>query len=391
MTAENLSAHPKPTKVVSALRNAALYLNRTFLGKEHVVRVMLAGLVAGEHTLLIGPPGTGKSALVRTLAQLVDARWFDYLLTRFTEPNEIFGPVDITAFRAGTYKRRTEGMLPEAEIAFLDEIFKANSAILNSLLSVLNERRYTSGGVTLQVPLLAGFGASNETPHDDDLQAVFDRFLLRVPVDSLESFHFGELMRRGTAREAQHGRLPPIASAADIRALQAEVVARLSVPDDFLQQYKNIVFQLRAEGISLSDRRAIKMLKVFVAHALLDGRDVPDTRDLDLLRYVWNTREQEALVVAIVKPVVETFEHENPAARRTIGVPDLGVMHREIEVIRNALVSGERITDVQLFAHLKALGNLKVALLSIDSKESREAVARVDQLLNHVFQSGKLD
>jgi MoxR-like ATPase len=107
-------------------------------------------VVAREHAVLIGPPGTAKSALIRTLAELIDAKYFEYLLTRFTEPNEIFGPVDIAAFREGRYQRRIEGMLPEAEVVFLDEVFKSNSAILNALLTLLNERRYTSGGHRLR-------------------------------------------------------------------------------------------------------------------------------------------------------------------------------------------------------------------------------------------------
>ena len=121
-------------------------MQRTFIGKDEIIRLMCIAVVAGEHCVLLGPPGTAKSALIRTLSQLLQANYFEYLLTRFTEPNEIFGPIDIQAFREGAYRRRMEGMLPEAEIVFLDEVFKANSAILNSLLSVLNERVYTVGG-----------------------------------------------------------------------------------------------------------------------------------------------------------------------------------------------------------------------------------------------------
>ena len=127
----------------------------SFLGKDEVIRLLLIATIAGEHAVLIGPPGTAKSALVRTFARLLDAKYFEYLLTRFTEPNEIFGPVDLAAFRDGRYERRTEGMLPEAEIVFLDEVFKSNSAILNALLTLLNERRYTSGGKVMKSPLLS--------------------------------------------------------------------------------------------------------------------------------------------------------------------------------------------------------------------------------------------
>jgi MoxR-like ATPase len=270
---------PLPTpQVVQRLSQVARTLEGTFLGKSETVRLMLVAAVAGEHMLLVGPPGTAKSALVRMFAKLVDSRYFEYLLTRFTEPNEIFGPIDITAFRTGQYQRRMEGMLPQGEIVFLDEIFKANSAILNSLLGVLNERLFTVGSNVVKVPLISAFGASNEVPNDEDLMAVFDRFLIRLRSDNLDSYHFQELLSRGLAHEAskisgEYDALKPLLSANDLRALQLTFAERLrKFPDEFLAQYKGLVFQIRAEGVSISDRRAVKMLKLFAANALLDGR-----------------------------------------------------------------------------------------------------------------------
>src|ERR1017187_1124322 len=145
----------------SRLARLARTLEDRFLGKDEIVRLLLVATSGAEHAVLVGLPGTAKSALIRTFARLMQARYFEYLLTRFTEPNEIFGPVDIAAFREGRYERRTEGMLPDAEIVFLDEVFKSNSAILNSLLTLLNERRYTSGGHVVRCPLLSAFGAAN--------------------------------------------------------------------------------------------------------------------------------------------------------------------------------------------------------------------------------------
>src|SRR5688572_32275462 len=143
------------------LRQLATTLERQFLGKDEIIRLLMIAVVAGEHCVLLGPPGTAKSALIRSLAELMQARYFEYLLTRFTEPNEIFGPVDIAAFREGTYRRKTETMLPEAEIIFLDEVFKSNSAILNSLLTVLNERKFNNGSRVVDVPVISVFGATN--------------------------------------------------------------------------------------------------------------------------------------------------------------------------------------------------------------------------------------
>src|SRR5689334_19979526 len=142
-------------RVALKFQEAARVLNKTFLDKQEIIRLMMVSCIAGEHMILVGPPGTAKSALVRMLSRLIDARYFEYLLTRFTEPNEIFGPVDIKAFREGTYTRRTERMLPEAEIVFLDEVFRSNSAILNSLLTILNERKFSNGPKLMSVPLLS--------------------------------------------------------------------------------------------------------------------------------------------------------------------------------------------------------------------------------------------
>src|SRR5512132_1492029 len=145
-------------RVAAKVREVGRSLDARFLDKSELVRLLLVTLVAGEHMLIVGPPGTAKSAMVRHLARLVDARYFEYLLTRFSEPNELFGPVDIRAFREGTYVRRVDAMLPEAEIVFLDEIFKSNSAILNSLLTILNERRFFTGSASLRVPLSSLYG-----------------------------------------------------------------------------------------------------------------------------------------------------------------------------------------------------------------------------------------
>src|SRR5262252_1995100 len=190
-----------PAPLHERLRVLATTLERQFLGKDEIIRLLMVAVVAGEHCVLLGPPGTAKSALIRSLAELLQARYFEYLLTRFTEPNEIFGPVDSAAFREGKYRRNTAGMLPEAEVVFLDEVFKSNSAILNALLTLLNERKYTSGGQILKCPLLSCFGASNEVPNDETLTAIFDRFLLRIRSDNLDAYHFQDLLQRGIAIE----------------------------------------------------------------------------------------------------------------------------------------------------------------------------------------------
>src|SRR5213076_910413 len=154
-------------------------------------------VVAGEHLFLYGPPGTAKSALIRQFAGAVRSRYFEYMLTRFSEPNELFGPIDIVRLREGVVATVTRGMLPEAEFVFLDELFNANSAILNKLLTVLNERIYRRGAETHRLPLLSLFSASNHLPEDEALRALFDRFLLRCPVDNLRREAMPRLLAAG--------------------------------------------------------------------------------------------------------------------------------------------------------------------------------------------------
>jgi MoxR-like ATPase len=383
-------------QTVQRLQQVARSLESTFLGKSEAVRLMLVAAIAGEHMVLIGPPGTAKSALIRLFAKLVDATYFEYLLTRFTEPNEIFGPIDIQAFRSGEYKRRMDGMLPQAEIVFLDEVFKANSAILNSLLSVLNERVYTVGGSVWKTPLISAFGASNEVPNDEDLMAVFDRFLLRVRSENLDSYHFQDLLQRGLSHEVNklsgsYDKLEPMLRAQDLHDLQQVFAERMrNFPEDFLSTYKGLVFQIRAEGVSMSDRRAIKLLKLFAASAMLDGRPTPDNSDFFILRHIWNNLDQSEILDGLVGPVLEAHYREHPEARR-FGAADVGMdaLVAEINRIRELLTGDRPLSDIQLFSQLKALNEIKAALQAIGTQPAQEAIARVDQLLGHVFQSGK--
>src|SRR5881394_2408053 len=251
------SSAPRPAvpgaellRAAQKVRDVGRALDERYLDKSELIRMLLVTLVAGEHMLIVGPPGTAKSALVRHLARLVDARYFEYLLTRFSEPNEIFGPVDIKAFREGTFVRRVDAMLPDADLVFLDEIFKSNSAILNALLSILNERRFFTGSASIQVPLSSLYGATNEIPNDDALGAVFDRFLVRTLSDNLDSFHFHGLVERGiqgevAALEGTDEETKPLVSVGEIRKLQARLPQFLQFPEEFLARYKGFVFQIR--------------------------------------------------------------------------------------------------------------------------------------------------
>jgi len=395
---------PSPTGVSLAelarrLQDGARQLEQQFLGKEEIIRLLFVAALAGEHLVMVGPPGTAKSALLRAFSEVIDARYFDYLLTRFTEPNEIFGPVDIQAFRQGTYRRRIEHMLPEAEVVFLDEIFKANSAILNSLLTILNARRYTHGTTTVNVPLISLFAASNEVPGDEALSALFDRFLLRVRCDYLDSYHFRGLLQKGIDIETKQmsegtGKSKPprtVTSAKELLSLQQHFGDFMRFSEDFLATFKGLVFQIRSEGIGLSDRRVVKLLKMFAASAIFDGRSEATDADFFVLRHVWNTPEQEELLQEIVGPVLDRWYDAHPEKARIGATPtSIQDLLEELRIIRETLAGSEVLSDMQLFSQLRNLGDIKAALQRMpDNPAAQRMITEVDKLLEVMFASSR--
>jgi len=391
----------------ASFQELARQMGAQFLDKQEIIRLMTVSAIAGEHMVIVWPPGTAKSAMIDMFSKLIDARYFEYLLTRFTEPNELFGPVDISAFREGRYTRRLENMLPTAEIVFLDEIFKSNSAILNSLLHVINERKFQNGPEVVQVPLISLYAASNEVPNDDNLAAMFDRFLVRVLSDNLDSYHFHELMKKGVSLELrkmtgrsflgpgdmpgrQSGELRPVISARELRQIQQNFDKFMAFPEEFLTKYKGLVFQIRSEGISVSDRRAVKLLKLFAASAVFDGRTRVHDGDFFILRHIWNNLDQVELLEEIVNPVVDAYYREHPDERRFIGPSaSLDDLLTELGLIRDLLTAGNELSDIQLFSKLKNLNEIKVALAALPGDAAARMIREVDQLLETVFASSK--
>src|SRR5436305_7908924 len=179
-------------------------LARFFVAKQELIDLVLVAAVAQEPLLLVGPPGTAKSDLVlkfKDALGLGEGDYFEYMLTRFTEPSEIIGPIDINRLREGRYVRREQGKLPTARLAFLDEIFKSNSAILNILLTIINERKFYQDGVPEPVRLRVLFAATNEVPEQRELAALKDRFVLKAESRSVQDEHFNELIDAGLRSE----------------------------------------------------------------------------------------------------------------------------------------------------------------------------------------------
>jgi MoxR-like ATPase len=316
-------------------------LKGRFVGRDEVVDLIALAAVAGEHLFLYGPPGTAKSALIRQFALAVRGRYFEYMLTRFSEPNEVFGPIDIARLREGKVVSVTTGMLPEAEFVFLDELFNANSAILNNLLTVLNERIYRRGAEIHRLPLLSLFSASNHLPEDEALRALFDRFLLRCQVKNLPLAAMPELLRAGWALESAPTP-ESLVSAAELAALHGKLP---SVGlGGVLEPYTNLVSRVRDLGVAFSDRRAVKVLRLLAASALLCGRRDCEPSDLWVMRYVWDREEQIEPLAALVNGVLEQFG-ESPTGHTLAavqGAPDAEELARQLDAIE-AQLNGSRL------------------------------------------------
>ena len=300
-----------PIEIADRLTDQILRpMKSVFVGKEEIIDLMGIALAGGENLFLHGPPGTAKSALVHELARRLDARAFDYLLTRFTEPGELFGPFDIRKLREGDLVTNTEGMLPEAEFIFLDELLNANSAILNSLLLVLNERVFRRGRETRKLPALLVVSASNHLPEEEALKALFDRFLLRVHCGYVPEAELAAVLEAGWALEkSTRAKIASAGlSAADIRVLQDALPTVDLAPVRGV--YLELIARLRAAGMEVSDRRAVKLQRVIAASALMCGRMGARVSDLWVVRFIWDREEQREMLAAMVQ---ETINKDAPS------------------------------------------------------------------------------
>lgn len=274
-------------------------LNSKFFERENEVEGILVALLSRQHMLMIGPAGTAKSALSSELSKIIEgSAYFQWLLTKFSTPEEVFGPLSLKGLEQGVYQRIITSKMPEANIVFLDEIFKANSAILNSLLTLINERLFYNNGSPVQVPLMSVIGASNEYPEEEEgLDALFDRFLLRFEIDFIADETNFVSMLKAAGQTIQM----PFMTMEELLHLQF-LTDRVVIPDEVYKALSKIRVELKDKGIRPSDRRFKQSLSVLQAKAMINQRQVVQMDDIAILENVlWEKVEQKDAVSYIIR------------------------------------------------------------------------------------------
>ncbi|MFC7985798.1 AAA family ATPase [Streptomyces sp. NPDC057336] len=360
------------------LRTIGDELSDRFYERADVVRTLVVTLLAGQHSLVLGPPGTAKSELARELTGRIDgASYWEILLSKFTAPTRMFGPIDVAALARGEYRQVYDGRATTAHIAFIDEIFKCSTAALNETLGFLNERIYhpENGGEPIRCPLIGAITASNELPTGEDSAAIYDRLLVRLEVGYLtDPSNFAALVR-----SAVGGTEEPPRTTIELASLQyavAEAVPAVEVPDAVVDALCTLRAALRRKELVASDRRWRQAVRLLQASAYLDGRPAVTDTDLSVLTHVlWDSPAQRPLVEREVLHLV------NPDAKEALDLADT-VEELEAQLDAMAGQSREALSEwvIKKAHHQLATTGKRLEKLRAEAASAGRSTAAIDRV-----------
>ncbi|RSS28357.1 AAA family ATPase [Streptomyces sp. WAC08452] len=353
-------------------------LSDRFYERADVVRTLVVTLLAGQHSLVLGPPGTAKSEMARELTGRIDgASYWEILLSKFTAPTRMFGPIDVAALARGEYRQVYEGRATTAHVAFIDEIFKCSTAALNETLGFLNERIYhpENGGEPIRCPLIGAITASNELPTGEDSAAIYDRLLVRVEVGYLaDPSNFAALVRSAVGRTEA-----PPRTTVDLAALQhavSEAVPAVEVPDAAVDAVCTLRAALRRKELVASDRRWRQAVRLLQASAYLDGRPAAADTDLSVLTHVlWDSPAQRPVVEREVLHLV------NPDAKEALDLADT-VAELEAQLDAMAGQSREALSEwvIKKAHHQLATAGKRLERLREEAAGAGRSTAAIDRV-----------
>lgn len=359
-------------------------MNDLIVERDAVIDCMLYALVSGQSLLLLGLPGTGKSYISYELCSRIEnANYFQWMLNKTSDPSEILGPQSIKAMENDKYLRITTGKLPEAHIAFIDEVFKANAPVLNILLPIMNEKIFYNDGKPNSIPLMTMIGASNERPEEGDgLEAFFDRFLFRINVNYVKDATNKKRMytnyineRRGLGNLAGKTTI----TIEEIKAL-TEASKNVIVPKEIINKFIKFINDLDKQTIHVSDRRQNECFKIMQASAILHGRQQVGIDDFKSLIYVlWEKEEQIPLIETLITKMINPYDDQFKAFK-----DNFASLKKDIA---NSADDSEKATkSLEAKANIEKLTSKLNRLINDASKNGKDVtdyMALVQEMVNY--------
>jgi MoxR-like ATPase len=361
------------SKSLNKLTDIQNALNHNFFEREELVLGVLSAAVAKQHLFVLGTPGTGKSDVLSSFvsAAKLPTPLFSRLLNKMMPPEELLGNYSMTALQKDQFVRNTSGRLPEANFAFLDEIFKCNAATLNSLLGILNERQYQNGDTTMKCPLITCVAASNEIPTNNELAALYDRFLLRYKVEVIQNEDNFIKMLTTTRKDI------PEYDLNDLANWNSES-QKLTISNELINDGINKIRRaIKEQGVYVSDRTFHKGLTVVKSYSFMNGNTTKvQMEDLEVFRHMaWTDPESRPAINKAVLAIV------NPDLDRVIQLDD---SVRKMSVDFKAMsVENQTKASTEYFSKARDAAD-RLSKVNSKSQSVKDAVARAEAFKKYI-------